>query len=420
MNEAQQLVCGSLLRSAAGLCQSTLMKLVLFGAGNIGRSFIAPLFVHSGYEVVFVDINERVITEINRRGEYPVVTVTSGSPPRREVITNVRAVDGRDEASVSGELATAALAATAVGKGALPAVARSLAAGVAAREKAGAGALDVILAENVRECAALVAEHAEATSPGTRERLGLVETSIGKMVPIVPPEESAKDPLIVYAEPYNTLIVDKLGFVGRVPQVENLEAVDRIDAYVDRKLFIHNLGHAATAYLGYAHSADLRLVAEAISIDEVEAEVRCAMGESTNGLLKRYPEVFRPEQLSEHVDDLVARFGNPALGDTLHRVGRDLPRKLGRDDRLVGAMRLCAQASLPFETIARAYYAALTFQAPDASGHPFAADAEVVRRAREEGLDWVLGEISGLSSESAEDRAVVEAIRRVARFPQAS
>ena len=36
-------------------------KMVQFGAGNIGRSFIGQLFSRSGYEVVFVDIKKEHI-----------------------------------------------------------------------------------------------------------------------------------------------------------------------------------------------------------------------------------------------------------------------------------------------------------------------------------------------------------------------
>jgi mannitol-1-phosphate 5-dehydrogenase len=48
-------------------------KLVLFGAGKIGRSFIGQLFSRSGYEVVFVDINTAVIDALNEKRKYKVV-----------------------------------------------------------------------------------------------------------------------------------------------------------------------------------------------------------------------------------------------------------------------------------------------------------------------------------------------------------
>ena len=39
-------------------------KAVMYGAGNIGRGFIGQLFSLSGYEVVFLDINAKVIDKI--------------------------------------------------------------------------------------------------------------------------------------------------------------------------------------------------------------------------------------------------------------------------------------------------------------------------------------------------------------------
>jgi len=47
--------------------------IVIFGAGKIGRSFIGQLFGLSGYEVVFVDIDQKMVDELNRRNCYPVV-----------------------------------------------------------------------------------------------------------------------------------------------------------------------------------------------------------------------------------------------------------------------------------------------------------------------------------------------------------
>ena len=48
-------------------------KLVLFGAGKIGRSFIGQVFSRSGYEVVFIDINQQLIDHLNKSGQYKVI-----------------------------------------------------------------------------------------------------------------------------------------------------------------------------------------------------------------------------------------------------------------------------------------------------------------------------------------------------------
>jgi mannitol-1-phosphate 5-dehydrogenase len=90
-------------------------KLVLFGAGKIGRSFIGQLFATSGFEVVFVDIFEPVINELNRLNEYKVV-IKSSQPDKIINVKNVRGISGGDPDNVAEELADCDIAAVSVGQ----------------------------------------------------------------------------------------------------------------------------------------------------------------------------------------------------------------------------------------------------------------------------------------------------------------
>ena len=88
-------------------------KLVLFGAGKIGRSFIGQLFSRGGYEVVFIDIDKHIIDELNIRNNYNVIIKSEKDELLN--IRNVRGVLSTDESKVVDEIATASNLAISVG-----------------------------------------------------------------------------------------------------------------------------------------------------------------------------------------------------------------------------------------------------------------------------------------------------------------
>jgi mannitol-1-phosphate 5-dehydrogenase len=240
--------------------------------------------------------------------------------------------------------------------------------------------------------------------------VGIAETSIGKMVPIMRQEDLASDPLLLYAEEYENLILDKTGFLGPLPDVKGLMFTEHIAAFVDRKLFIHNLGHAAAAYLGFRSDSSRSLLPDALSIPGVEAGARKAMEESARALLAEYPGAYTAEDLNHHIDDLLFRFKNRALGDTVHRVGRDLPRKLSRDDRITGAMLLAAKHGLPFDAAAEVYRAALEFAAPDEQGRLFPEDERFRAEILPLGRGAILKTVSALDPAIPADSSVIAAV----------
>ena len=46
------------------------MKVVIVGAGRIGRGFLAHLFLSAGWSVTFVERSEPLVAELLRRGSY--------------------------------------------------------------------------------------------------------------------------------------------------------------------------------------------------------------------------------------------------------------------------------------------------------------------------------------------------------------
>src|SRR5690554_7498722 len=99
-------------------------SILIVGAGKIGRSLIGQLFGMSGYEVVFSDIDKKLVDLLNREGSYKVVV--KGESEEQIVVPNVRAVDAADREAVAEEVRKATIMAVSVGKNALLKIVPSL------------------------------------------------------------------------------------------------------------------------------------------------------------------------------------------------------------------------------------------------------------------------------------------------------
>jgi mannitol-1-phosphate 5-dehydrogenase len=386
-------------------------KLVLFGAGKIGRSFIGQLFAVSGYEVVFVDISEKIVSELNKCNEYTII-IKSANADEIIKVGNVRGILGSGTEKVAEEISGCDIAAISVGMQGLPGVIPVLARGLILRhERSGKKPLDIILAENMRNADQFVKKilktYLKKDYPFDK-MVGLIETSIGKMVPIMPQDVQDNDPLLVYAEPYNTLILDKKAFKNPIPEVKGLAPKDNIKAWVDRKSHIHNFGHAAAAYAGFEADPEALYLADILNIASVKEFTRSAMLQSAEILIRKYPGEFTVNDLTEHINDLLYRFENRALGDTVFRVGCDLKRKLHRNDRILSPLIDGVKVGSQVDNILQTFNLGLSFGAKDENGKMFPGDVEFSEVLRMKGLSSVLLNICGLIAET--DQKVIDLI----------
>lgn len=313
---------------------------VMYGAGNIGRGFIGELFSRSGYHVTFIDVAENVVNGLIENKGYPLRYV-SDKGNEDVVVSNVTAVNGSDTEAVSDAIAGCDICATAVGARVLPAIVPNIVSGIRKRMAANGGPLNIIICENLMDANRILEgllkdRMTDEEIRWTDENVGLVEASIGRMVPIQTEEMKDGEPLRVCIEHYGFLPVDKDAFKGEIPDIQNLVPFSPFDFYYKRKLYIHNMGHAVCAYLGNLLGLDY--IYQAIDDPEIRIIVQNAMLESDAGLSLRYGVEFMTIQ--DHIIDLLHRFTNSALGDTCHRVGADPARKLSPSDRMIGAASL--------------------------------------------------------------------------------
>ena len=335
-------------------------KFVMYGAGNIGRGFIGQLFSNAGYRVGFVDINKEVIGRLNEDGRYPVHVVTTDANIE-QYVENVYGIDGTDNELVSDEIASCDMMATAIGVNVLKFIAKPIAMGIRKRYERGCAPLNIIICENLIGADAflkgLVKNEIPDLSDYVEKNVGFVEASIGRMVPVMTEEKRQGNPLRVYVEPYNILPVDKDAFKGEIPDVPNLYPFAPFNLFIQRKLFMHNMSHALCSYLGNLRG--YTYVYETVGDYDIRYVAYKALSEMAIAVSKENGTEVQP--LLEHAQNLLYRFGNTALGDTVARVGKDTIRKLGDNDRLVGALKLSIKHGIPCYSICIGVAAALLF-----------------------------------------------------------
>ena len=322
------------------------MRAVIYGAGNIGRGFISRLFSESGYEITFIDVTAPLVDSLNREKRYPVRLLSPDSA--RDVwIENVSAVNGADTEKTIEAIAGADIMATAVGVRILPVIAPVIAKGLKKRFGRNQKPLNIIICENLINADQLLRKLInENLDDGERkiadERTGLIEASIGCMVPIQTEMMKDGNALRICTENYSRIPVDKKAFKGEIPEIRGMEAHESFGFFIERKLFIHNMGHGICAYFGL-HLGD-EYIWETVNRPEILFMAENAMLESALALSEKYKTGIK--DLHSHIADLLRRFSNKSLGDTCLRVGADTARKLGEEDRFMGAIKCCRETNI--------------------------------------------------------------------------
>lgn len=284
------------------------LKAVHFGAGNIGRGFVACFLHNSGYEVVFADVNDSLINLINETPSYEVIEVGSEGTTKN-TITNYRAINSKThEEDLIEEIRTADVVTCSVGPNILKFIAPVIAKGIDRRSNE--SPLHVIACENAIGATDTLAGFIKDARNTPAERVEdhhlrarYANSAIDRIVPAQDPNAG----LNVTLEKFFEWVVDKTPFedVG-IPSIDGINWVENLQPYIERKLFTVNTGHATAAYHGYNRRK--RTVYDALQDKQIMAEVRGALNETKSLIVSKHsiPE----DQQAAYVDKIIKRIGN--------------------------------------------------------------------------------------------------------------
>ena len=367
-------------------------KVVVFGAGATGRGHVGLLAWQAGFEVVWVDRAPELVAALQRAGHYRVRLY--GARTQEIEVSGFRVYHSEQRQAIAAEIADADLVLTAVFDHNLPDVAVTLALAAQACRRAGRHRpLNCIACENMVDSSSTLGRHVYALlgpedAAYAHEYWGFPDSMISRVVPRPEP-----DPLQIVTENYNEWTARAEAFKGEKPAtLTALELVHNQSARLERKLFIHNGGHAICGYVGFQRGH--RYIHEAVADPVVAEHVLGALEELGAVVQRRHS--FSPESIAAYQQELVRRGSIAELKDAILRVVRDPIRKLARHERLVAPALLAEEYGLARRWIVAGIVAALRYR------HP--ADAQSLALGEQlalHGLDTVLEHVCGIQPDSA-------------------
>lgn len=365
-------------------------KALHFGAGNIGRGFIGLLLSKAGYHVTFADVAAPLVNDINNLGKYNVQIF--GKEDKIQV-ENVSAINsGENVDTLLDAIVDADIITTAIGPNILKFIAPNIAKGLTKRIAVNKTPLNIIACENMVGGSTVLKNFvyenlADDVKSEVQKLIGFPDAAVDRIVPAQKNDEK----LLVKVEEYAEWDVDSTGVVGEIPEIKGMTLVPNLNAYIERKLFTVNTGHASIAYLAYQKG--FKDISTAMKDEEIVNSARDVWAETSALLIEKYK--FSPAVHREYVETAEKRFANPYLSDEVTRVARGPKRKLSPQDRLVSPASQLLERGINPDTLAKVAAAALKF---DFEGDPEAV--EIQNFIKENGIDAAITNFTGAEKNS--------------------
>ena len=321
------------------------MKALIFGAGNIGRGFIGQILKENDYDLIFADISDKIIDEINLKREYRVYFASDDKESIR--ISDVIGIHNvKDTEKLKETIQGVDLITTSVGPNILPIIAKTISEGIKERlSKENIEFFNIMACENAIGATDILKKNLylhldEQEKIKAEKYIGFPNSAVDRIVPI----QKNENILDVMVEPYHEWVVEADKFRGNFKPIKGVEYKKDLKPYIERKLFTVNTGHATTAYIGNAYG--YKTIIEAIDDEKVEEMVLGVLKETSEYLIERFK--FREEEQRKYVNTIINRFKNPHISDDIIRVGRSPIRKISANERFIyPAQQLIKMGKMP-------------------------------------------------------------------------
>ena len=337
--------------------------LIIWGAGRIGRGFVADLFHHEPWRIVFVDIDRALVDALNERKKYTIFKATAAGITACPFEGGFSALHTSQTADICALFEEEGLMLDiAVHAPKLPEVADMVAPLISHRAEKGAGPMDIMMNVNMTspDEAFLRLMRERLTGAALEyfdEKVGVTGIAAMCISPVATEEMFKKDPLAVLNNAWPEQAIGRRELKGEKPCLPHVRLSENVHAEETRKLYTLNMAHALCGYLGLKRG--YKTVIEAVSDPDLRATVEEALKESSLGLIHAFG--FAEDEMAAWRKAIMGLLDNPSIDDNLPRLGADTRRKLGPNDRLCAPAKLCLAAGGQPRAIAKAIRAGFDF-----------------------------------------------------------
>ena len=298
------------------------IKVLIFGAGAIGRGFLAPLLYSKNFSITFVEVNKNLINLLKKNNYYYSAFTKKNNYDLKKIY-----FDGVFHIDEKFDLKNYDILFSCVGpKQCLKIISKFK------------DAKKIFICENDIKLKEIIQKKLK-----TKQVYFCIPDVITSNT--APSSLMKKDKLCTVSEK-GILVMEKnpINFNGIFKKVNSKFLIKHWNC----KLFIHNAPHAIVAYLGKIKKH--KYIHQAMNDKIIKDIVTKSLKEITEGLIfsklvdKKFANFYKKKELN--------RFKNKLLFDPISRVGREPLRKLSFNNRLIQAIKIASyNGKTPFYTI---------------------------------------------------------------------
>ena len=291
-------------------------KIVVIGAGKTGRGFIGRLLQEAEQEIVFIDKDEKLVGRLKELKEFEVRFFGGVREPYK--VKGFEAYTWENEEIKEILKNQTELIFVSVGGQNLKEV---------------GDRLSKLLSKD-KKYYIITAENASKPSVTLKEAMGNEKIAVSESTVFCTTIED--EGIHINSENYPYLQCNAELLEGYVPDVKTLKMINNFSGFLTRKLYTYNAASCVIAYLGwkkgYTNYADAANDEEILELLDKNYEI-------TNRVLcKEFG--YEPEDQKEFALLSKQKFCDRTIVDTVARNARDPQRKLAKEERILGPIKL--------------------------------------------------------------------------------